>query len=81
MTKRNTVLALVAAGSLTVVAFAPALAVGLDCSPPNLDRCPIYGVWGNPTPHASSYQSSYQMAPRPIRHSQSLHTHYSNPHG
>ena len=36
MTKRNTVLALVAAGLLTVVAFAPALAVGLDCSPPIL---------------------------------------------
>ena len=70
MTKRNTILALVAAGLLTVVAFAPALAVGLDCSPPNLDRCPIYGAYGNPEPNASAYE-----APRQIRHSQIYRSH------
>ena len=49
MRKRNTILALVAAGLLTVVAFTPALPEGLQCSDyPNLDRCPIYGGYGNP---------------------------------
>ena len=44
MRKRNTILALVAAGLLTVVAFTPALPEGLQCSDyPNLDRCPLYG--------------------------------------
>ena len=46
MTKRNTILALVAAGVLTGVAFTPALPEGLQCSDyPNLDRCPLYGVY------------------------------------
>ena len=77
MTKRNTVLALVAAGLLTVVAFAPALAVGLDCAPPNLDRCPIYGVYGNQMPNAPAYEAT----PRQIRHSQMYRGHmYRNPY-
>ena len=78
MTKRNTILALVAAGVLTVVAFTPALPEGLQCSDyPNLDRCPLYGGYGNPAPHASPYQ----LAPRHIRHSQSYHTQYLRAHG
>ena len=37
MRKRNTILALIAAGLLTVVALTPAFAVGLECSDyPNL---------------------------------------------
>ena len=49
MRNRNTILALVAAGLLTVVAFTPALPEGLQCSDyPNIDRCPLYGVFGNP---------------------------------
>ena len=54
MRKRNTILALIAAGLLTVVALTPAFAVGLECSDyPNLDRCPIYGameIRGRPRP-------------------------------
>ena len=57
MRKRNTILALIAAGLLTVVALTPAFAVGLECSDyPNLDRCPIYGGYGN-----SRQPASYQV--------------------
>ena len=71
---RNTILAIAAAGSLTFVAFTPALAVGLQCSDySNLDRCPIYGgVYGNSTPLALSYQ----VPPRHIRHAQNYRGHY-----
>ena len=70
---RNTILALVAGGSLVFVAFTPALAVGLECSDyPNLDRCPLYGVSGNSTPLASSYQ----VPPRHIRHAQTYRGRY-----
>ena len=71
---RNSILALAAAGSLTFVAFTPALAVGLQCSDySNLDRCPIYGgVYGNSTPLALSYQ----VPPRHIRHAQNCRGHY-----
>ena len=69
---RNSILALAAAGSLTL--FTPALAVGLQGSDyPNLDRCPIYGgVYGNSTPLALSYQ----VPPRHIRHAQNCRGHY-----
>ena len=54
MRQRNTILALVAAGLLTVVAFTPALAEGLQCSDySSLDRCPIYGGHENSSPRAS----------------------------
>ena len=77
MRKRNTILALVAAGLLTVVAFTPALPVGLGCSNyPSPNRCPIYAIYGNSTPPATVYQAP----PRHIRHTQSYHTHYSNSH-
>jgi hypothetical protein len=67
---RNTILALAAAGSLTLAALTPALAVGLICSDShNLDRCPISGVYGNPTP-ASSYHAPHWQ----IRHGQ-IHNH------
>jgi hypothetical protein len=68
---RNTILGLVAAGSLTLGSLTPASAVGLDCVPdyPNLDRCPLYG--GNATPRASAYQLS-----RPGRHAQNYHGNY-----
>ena len=65
------ILALIAAGLRTVVAFAPAFAVGFECSDyPNLDRCPLYGGYANPTPHASPYQ----LAPGHIRHAQAYRT-------
>jgi hypothetical protein len=69
---RNTILTFVAAGSLTLGALTPALAVGLDCVPdyPNLDRCPLYG--GNATPRASAYQ----LSSRPVRHAQYYHGGY-----
>ena len=61
MRKRNTILALVAAGLLTVVAFAPALAVGLDCSNyPSPNRCPISAIYENLTPHAIVLSSATQ---------------------
>ena len=64
---RNTILTLVAAGSLAFVAFTPALAVGLECpNYPNMERCLIDGVYGNPTPRPSSYE----VPPRQIRHAQ-----------
>jgi hypothetical protein len=68
---RNTILVLVAAGSLTLGALTPALAAGFECSDyPNLDKCPVYG--GNATPRASAYQLS-----RPVRHVQN---HYGSYH-
>ena len=76
MTMRNTILALVAAGLLTVASLAPALAIGLDCAPPNLDGCPIYGVYGNPMPNASAYEAT----PRQIRHSQMYGSHRYRSH-
>ena len=64
---RNTILTLVAAGSLTLGALTPAFAVGLECTDyPTLDRCPLYG--GNATARASAYQLS-----RPARHAQNYH--------
>ena len=69
---RNTILAFVAAGPLTFAALTPALAVGLTCSDyPSLDKCPIYGVYENPT-----LPSSYQLPPRQIRRAHSHHGHY-----
>ena len=62
MRKRNTILALIAAGLLTFVAFKPSLATGACSESPNLDKCPIIGVYGNPTPRPSSYQ----MPPRQV---------------
>jgi len=67
---RNTILALIAASPLTVVAFTPVLADGLCSNYPNLDGCPIYGIYENPTPLASPHH----VTPRHIRHA---HTHYS----
>ena len=47
MRKRNTILALVAAGLLTVVAFTPALPEGLQCSDyPNLIDARSMGAMG-----------------------------------
>jgi hypothetical protein len=70
---RNTILALAAAGPLTFVVLTPALAVGLTCPDyPNMDRCPIDGVYGNPTPRPSSYQ----VPPRQIRHAHTYHKRY-----
>ena len=72
MSKRNTILALIAAGLLTVVALTPAFAVGLECSDyPNLDRCPIYGVYGNSRPPAS-----YQVPSMHVRHAQTYQSHH-----
>ena len=66
MRKRNTILALVAAGLLTVVAFTPALPVGLGCSNyPSPNRCPISAVYGNSTPPASQRYQSHSDLPRP----------------
>ena len=45
MKKRNTILALIAAGLLTFVAFKPSLATGACSDPANLDNCPIYGAY------------------------------------
>ena len=72
MSKRNTILALVAAGFLTVVAFTPTLAVGIDCSDyRNLDRCPIYEGYRNSSPPAS-----YQVPSMHIRHAQAYQRHH-----
>ena len=69
---RNTVLALVAAGSITFAALSPALAVGITCPDyPNMERCPIDGVYGNPTP-----RPSYQAPRMQIRHAQGHHDRY-----
>ena len=74
---RNTILTLVAAGSLTFVALTPALAVGVECSNyPSPDRCPISAVYGNSTPPATTYQ----VPPRHIRQTQTHHGRYLN-HG
>jgi hypothetical protein len=73
---RNTVLALAAAGSLTFLAITPALAVGVCSHNPNLDNCPIYGVYGKTTPPTSSF---YQVRPRSIRHAQSRHVRPLHP--
>jgi hypothetical protein len=78
MRKRNTILALVTAGLLTVVAFTPALPVELQCTNhPSPDRCQIYAIFGNSTPPATAYQAPL----RHIKHTQSYHTHYFNLHG
>ena len=54
MSKRNTILALIAAGLLTVVALTPAFAVGLECSDyPNLRDAQSMGsmeIRGRPRP-------------------------------
>ena len=77
MRKRNTILALVAAGLLTVVAFTPALPVGLGCSNyPSPNRCPFSAVSGNSTPPAPVYQAP----PRHIPHTQPYYGRYLN-HG
>ena len=72
MRKRNTILALIAAGLLTVVALTPAFAVGLCSDYPNPDRCPVYGAYGNSTPLASSRQ----VTPRHIRHAEMYRGRY-----
>ena len=67
---RNTILALVAAGSLTVGTLSPAFA-GLECSDyPNLDKCPVYGGAETPRP------SAYQVPPRAVRHAHNYHGSY-----
>ena len=77
MRKRNTILALVTAGLLTVVAFTPALPVGQGCSNyPSPNRCPISAVYGYSTPPATSYQAP----PRHINHTQTYHGRHLN-HG
>jgi hypothetical protein len=70
---RNTILPLVAVGSLTFVALTPALATGLCSEYPNLNKCPIDGVYGNPT----SRPSSYQTPPRHVRHAQHVRYRYN----
>ena len=69
---RNTILALAAGGSLAFVAFTPALATGVCSDYANLDDCPIYGVYGNSTLRASSYQ----VPPRHIRHAHAYRGRY-----
>jgi hypothetical protein len=69
---RNTILALAAAGPLTFVVLTPAVAVGLMCPTPNMERCPIDEVYGNPTPRPSSYQ----VPPTQIRHARTHHERY-----
>ena len=72
MRNRNTILALVAAGLLTVVAFTPALPEGLQCSNyPNIDRCPLYGGYGNSRP-----PTAYQVPSVHIRHAQAYQAHH-----
>ena len=75
MRQRNTILALVAAGLLTVVAFTPALPEGLQCSDySSLDRCPLYGGHENSSPRVSYLAPPVQH----IRHAQAyqVHRHY-----
>ena len=72
MRNRNTILALAAAGLLTVVAFTPALPEGLQCSDyPNIDTCPLYGGYGNSRP-----PTAYQVPSVHIRHAQAYQGHH-----
>jgi hypothetical protein len=74
---RNTTLILGTVASLTFATLTPALATGACSNYPNLDNCPVYGVYDNPTIHGSSYQrvygASYQVAPE--RAQQTRHHH------
>jgi hypothetical protein len=65
---RNTIIAVVAAGLPTFAVLTPAFATGVCSNYPNLDGCPIYEVYGDQTPPASS---SSRATPRHIRHAQS----------
>ena len=59
---RNTILALVSAGSLTLIGVAPAFATGACAGYPDLRNCPIYGVYDNPNAYeqSNSYQQPYR---------------------
>ena len=74
---RNTILVL---GTVTSLTFAtPALATGVCSDFPNLDNCPIYGVYGTPTTRGPTYQmrgESYQVPPAHTRHARSYHSGY-----
>ena len=74
---RHATFAIGAAGSLTLLALTPAQATGVCSNFPNLDRCPIYGVYDT-TPY-QSYESpgpSWQTAPRRVRHTQDRELSY-----
>jgi hypothetical protein len=69
---RYTILALVSAGSLTLIGVAPAFATGACAGYPDLRNCPIYGVYDNSNAYeqSNSYQleNSYQQPYRTTRH-------------
>jgi len=67
---RNATIA-IGAGSLTLLALTPADATGICSNFPQLDRCPIYGVYDT-TPH----EHSWQMTPRRVRHVQNRQVRY-----
>ena len=71
---KNATIAIGAAGSLTLLALTPADATGICSDFPNLDRCPIYGVYDT-TPYEWS-RSSWQTAPRHVRHTQDREARY-----
>jgi hypothetical protein len=60
--------------ALTLLALTPAHATGLCSNFPSLDRCPIYGVYDT-TPYQSS-ESTWQTAPRRVRHTQARELRY-----
>ena len=73
---RNTILALVTVTALAFAALTPAFADGLCADNHNFDRCPIDGVYGNPTPLGSAYR----VPPRHVRHVHSYASRYPH-HG
>ena len=71
---RNATIAIGAAGSMTLLALTQAHATGVCSNFPDLDRCPIYGVYDT-TPYQSS-EPSWQTAPRHVRHTQDREVRY-----
>ena len=67
---RNATIA-IGAGSLTLLALTPADATGICSNFPQLDRCPIYGVY-----ETTPYEQSWQMTPRRVRHVQKSQLRY-----
>jgi hypothetical protein len=69
---RSTILALVSAGSITLIGLTPAFATGACAGYPDLRNCPIYGVYENSNsyeqPNAYQPESSYQRPYRTMRH-------------